>query len=107
MKNLYLISLLFAINILFGCFKTQAQTSITGSVSDSISGEPLSYATIQVFTMDSTFLTGSLTNDEGVFEIDPIENGEYILVVGYIGYSEFSIAVKITAEIAGAKTPTK
>ena len=43
-------------------------------------------ATVRVLKKDSTFIKGSITNDKGLFSVENIKTGEYILSISCIGY---------------------
>ena len=47
----------------------------------------LSYANVVLKTeKDSTFITGTVTNDEGRFNLSGIKSGAYVLEVSFVGY---------------------
>ncbi|WP_165903688.1 carboxypeptidase-like regulatory domain-containing protein [Hymenobacter gummosus] len=73
--------------ILLGCClllgaAAQAQSKLSGTVVDSVTREPLAFAS--VFLANTTF--GSSTNDQGKFEINRVPNGTYDMVCSYVGY---------------------
>lgn len=88
-KNwLRLISILIVFcsnNILF------ATGSIRGTISDSLSGEPLLGA--NVFLQGTAF--GAAADFEGTYIIRSIPAGEYILKVSYIGYSSIERKIDV------------
>ena len=57
---------------------------VKGSVVDS-RGDAMPFVTISVLSQDSTLLTGTITDDDGTYEVDVTAN-EYILQASYIGY---------------------
>ena len=63
-----------------------AQGSITGSVTRADNGEPLLGVNILV---QGTF-TGTATNAEGQFKIEPLQPGEYTLFVSMIGFEKYT-----------------
>jgi outer membrane receptor protein involved in Fe transport len=66
--------------------------SISGTITDSISRLPLEYATITLFVKDSSKpVTGSVTDKKGNFTITELKDGQYKLVVEFIGYQSFSL----------------
>ncbi|RAK65209.1 carboxypeptidase-like regulatory domain-containing protein [Hymenobacter edaphi] len=72
---------------LLGCLllvgaAAQAQNRFTGVVLDSLTKEPLAFAS--VFLANTTF--GSSTSDQGKFEISRVPNGTYDMVCSYVGY---------------------
>lgn len=91
-------TLLFA--IIITSYKLYAQpkleqlglhAGITGKVVDSTSREPLNYATVTVFAAGSKKpVNGGTTNASGLFAINGVEDGNYKVVVEYIGYQPFT-----------------
>jgi ferric enterobactin receptor len=65
---------------------------IIGKVSDSISAGAIEYATITLFAKgDKKVLTGTTTDSLGHFELTGINEGNYSIVVEFIGYHPFTI----------------
>lgn len=63
---------------------------ITGKVTDSATGEPLNYATITIYLAGSKKpVNGSTTNTAGVFSVEDVNDGNYKVVVEYLGYRPF------------------
>jgi ferric enterobactin receptor len=66
---------------------------IFGRVMDSTSKKAIDYATITVFLPNATKpLTGSTTNQKGVFTLDNLAPGTYKVVVEFIGYHAKTIS---------------
>ena len=65
---------------------------VVGSLRDSVSGEFLSYVNVAVLdSADSAFVKGAPTNLDGLFEIQGIPAGAYILRVTAIGYQKLMV----------------
>ena len=62
-----------------------ASLGIAGMVMDE-KGEPISNCNVQVFTMDSVYVNGATTDQEGSFSIPLKRDEEYHMQVSYIGY---------------------
>jgi len=85
--------------ILFHCLvntlaegQSDISTSITGTVFDKSTRQPLDYATVSVMHKESgKLITGSLTDSEGKFTIYNVPFGRYKIVVNYISYENVSI----------------
>ena len=61
--------------------------TISGTVFDSDLKEPLMQATVQLFTVtDSTFVGGTVTNEEGTFSVEAPTNGVFRLKISSVGY---------------------
>ncbi len=60
---------------------------LTGALVDSANTKPLSYANVALYnSSDSTLITGVMTGDNGEFELNSIPDGNYYLIIQYIGY---------------------
>jgi len=71
--------------------------SIAGRVVDKTLQQPVAYASIVIKSEDDqTIITGSITLDDGSFEIGKLPDGEFTLEVQFIGYETYS--QKITLE---------
>ena len=62
-----------------------ASLGIAGMVMD-VKGEPIPNCNVQVFTMDSVYVNGATTDQEGCFSIPLKRDEEYRMQVSYIGY---------------------
>jgi ferric enterobactin receptor len=106
------IVLRFAPALLFGSFFLFALTSlaqeaskgrITGRIIDSISKNPLEYATISVYKENNSRpVNGTSTNVKGVFILDGLEAGTYHIKIEFIGYKTRSLGPLVL----GGKTTT-
>src|SRR5580692_4764822 len=90
MKTLYLILLLGCLQVAHGQ-ETTTQASgirITGRIIDSLSNQPLQYATISLFKAQETKPAGGeMTNNKGTFSIAGLAPGTYTISIEIIGYS--------------------
>ena len=70
---------------------SHAQTySITGTLRDAKSGEPMAFTNcVLLRTADSTFVAGSTTNDRGTMRFASVDSGEYLLRVSTVGYETY------------------
>ena len=70
----------------------EVKGSITGTVVDVANNAPVAYATISLHeaTTDQV-INGTITDDNGAFEIDDVENGSYRVEVTFIGYETISL----------------
>ncbi|MDQ6842751.1 MAG: TonB-dependent receptor, partial [Bacteroidota bacterium] len=94
MKKVILLLLITAID-----YNLQAQrkqqprlnAGITGKVIDSASGEPLNYATVTLYAIGNTKpVNGSTTDATGVFVVNDVSDGNYKVLIEYIGYRPFT-----------------
>ncbi|NUO19771.1 TonB-dependent receptor [bacterium] len=67
--------------------------SITGIVADSLTGEPLEYATFILHReQDSTQVTGIASKENGHFRLDSLRPGRYFARVSFLGYDLKTLA---------------
>ena len=60
---------------------------VYGTVVDSASGTPISYASVAIINQrSSTIMTGGITNEDGEFRVKEIPLGRHKVIVEYIGY---------------------
>jgi len=83
MKHFYYLILFLVIPVILN-----AQTTISGTVSDQ-NNQPVEYATVALFaTTDSTLVKGELTNPKGEFLIAQVSEGQYFIKISYVGYPD-------------------
>lgn len=61
---------------------------VSGIVRHDQSKELLPYVNITVTDSEGEFLTGTITNEKGVFTIEGLSTGDYLVKVSYIGFTE-------------------
>jgi outer membrane receptor protein involved in Fe transport len=67
--------------------QSSSELTITGTVQDKHSGEPVIHASAAVYTIDdSTLVTGAITDDEGFFSIEGLNQNNYRVRISYMGY---------------------
>ncbi|HEX5112914.1 MAG TPA: carboxypeptidase-like regulatory domain-containing protein, partial [Saprospiraceae bacterium] len=65
---------------------------ISGILLDSITAEPIAYASVGLLETESgNVINGSLADEKGMFRITDIAEGKYTLQVSFIGYSNKTI----------------
>ena len=85
--------LLVVFSILFA-LQADAQYSISGKVTNA-AGEPLVQAS--VFVVESQYAT--ITDDNGYYKLDDLEEGEHTLKASYVGYKSFEDYIDLTKDI--------
>src|SRR5690242_6226793 len=85
----------FAIN---GLSQT-SKLKITGTIKDSLQGQPLSYSTVAVSRIKHAggLIKSTYTNDKGVFEL-VVDSGSYRLIISHTGYENKTLDVKVNAK---------
>ncbi len=65
---------------------------ITGTIVEQQTEELIPYATIALYyKSDNTLVTGAISNDDGVFLLEKIPEGDYYMKISYMGYKDYSI----------------
>lgn len=64
-----------------------AQGSIVGKVTD-LEGQPLSYISVQILQVDSSFVTGTTTDTLGYYKFNKIPPSSYLIAFSSIGYKK-------------------
>ena len=59
---------------------------ITGVITDRDTKDPVEQVTIQLLKTDSTYVSGALSNEQGLFHIKAPANGKYLLKMSSVGY---------------------
>ncbi|MEI6749852.1 MAG: carboxypeptidase-like regulatory domain-containing protein, partial [Bacteroidota bacterium] len=82
-----IICLLLCIFTLQAQNEKSASKKISGKISDSISGRPVEYATISLFTQpDNKLVNGTTSDNKGVFKLTDVSIGTYKIIIDFIGY---------------------
>ena len=98
--------LFLTVLLLFTCIFLSAQKSeallsahISGKIIDSVSNQPVEYATISLFLNNGNKpYTGTISDKKGAFEIDSLEKGLYSLQIEFIGYKTKSLQFTVTED---------
>jgi len=84
----------------------QAAAPTVGSVSGKLvdgQNNPVSYASVALWRMDSSVVNGDLSKDDGSFDIAPTGIGNFLLVIQSIGVTTKYVNVQITADAPDKK----
>lgn len=69
-------------------FSQVSKVTLSGILKDKLSGSPLPYANVILKTeTDSSFVSGTVTDEEGRYIISNIVPGNYLLETSYVGYT--------------------
>lgn len=91
-------SLAISFFFIFMCTITLAQSQnqedfyIDGIVTDP-QGEPLPFATIEVYDMDTVLVDGHSTDDKGYFKSE-VPSGNYVILIKYLSYQDQVIRIE-------------
>ena len=96
MKRAFLLfSILFIqVGILF------SQNNISGILVDSLNNERLPYVNVGLMrAVDSVFVSGASSNENGQFKIEHVPSGKYIFFVSSIGYESVKRSLDINSDM--------
>ena len=77
---------LMTVLILMSVSAFAQERSITGIVIDNDSKEPAYQATVRLLKTDSSLVTGAITNEYGVFQMNAPSDGDFVLKITSVGY---------------------
>ena len=79
--------------------KLTGKTSVTGRIIDGSTTEYMPQVTIQLMELkDTSFVYGTVTDNEGWFTIKKVPEGEYLLRYSFMGYSTVDFDFKVLKE---------
>ncbi|HRZ43511.1 MAG TPA: TonB-dependent receptor [Bacteroidales bacterium] len=88
----YFISLSFQSPATEGTLREpETSASLSGRVTDSASGSGIAYASVLLFTSDSTLAYGTITAENGNFRLEDLKPGKYYLEIRYAGYRQLVV----------------
>lgn len=83
------------------CAAATQSFSVSGKVCDAATGEPLPGAVVNI---DEIW---AITGEDGCFELDRIQAGEYTLASSLLGYVDASVDIKVTSDVSGIEIRMK
>ena len=74
--------------ILFFAYYSSAQKcNLCGKIIDKSTHEPIAYANVALYSSkDSSLISGTITNNNGQFLVENLQNGNYNIKMSFIGY---------------------
>ena len=95
MKNLFFLALL--LSVFTAGF---AQNKVSGTIVDEKSGKGIPFVNVGLFRQtDSVFVSGSASDDKGVFALQGVPNGSYNLKISAIGYQTFEQVLDVNGNV--------
>lgn len=93
-KKFNLYTLLFLLLLPIGLTAQNSNVSVSGTVKNQISGEPIPFVNVVLKQAEgATFVTGTISNEKGLFTILNVKPGEYLIEATYIGFSNYSTSL--------------
>ena len=75
-------------------FSQSIKVKLSGKIIDETTQEPLPYVNVLLKkNIDSTFVTGSISDEAGLFILNDVPSGEYVLETSFIGFESVIIPV--------------
>lgn len=83
--------------LLFIAMMMQAQQHlITGAIIDKGTNDPVEASTVQLLRADSTYISGAISDENGLFSLQAPEDGSYLLKITSVGYKPTVRRIKMT-----------
>ena len=79
-------------------FQLCAQYQLTGIVKDRADGSPVPFSTAALLRPDSSLVMGAITNNDGMFVLEKVATGNYLLQISLIGYEKEYRTVNVPAQ---------
>lgn len=76
------------------CVSLRAANKITGKVVDENTNQSVEYANVSLMNTDSTFVSGVATDSNGTFVVKEVKDGNYILCISCIGYTNSYLSIR-------------
>jgi hypothetical protein len=74
-----------------GILAQKSSVNVSGTIKDKVSNETFPFVNVVLKkSADSSFVSGTISNDNGLFTVSDAEPGDYLLEVSYIGYRKYS-----------------
>ena len=79
-------SILMMLLLLFSIASFAQERLVSGAIIDRDTKDPVEQVTVQLLKTDSTYVTGAISNEKGLFHLNAPENGKYLLKITSVGY---------------------
>ena len=90
------------------CLSAYSQNTITGVLQDEASKKPVQYANVSLLRQsDSVLIAHTAANDKGEFSLQMVPNGDYRMVVYFIGYENHEQQLTVNKNIDLGTIPLK
>ena len=79
-------SILMMLLLLVSIASFAQERLLSGAIIDRDTKDPVEQVTVQLLKTDSTYVTGAISNEKGLFHLNAPENGKYLLKITSVGY---------------------
>ena len=100
--NKYIImkKILFILSLILFNIQLFSQNSVSGVLVDSLNNEKLPFVNIGFMrAVDSVFVSGASSNENGYFKAEHIPDGKYLFLVSSIGYESIRSIIDVTSDL--------
>ena len=71
---------------------------ISGKITDRDTKDPVEQVTVQLLKTDSTYVSGAISNEQGLFHVNAPANGKYLLKITSVGYKPTVKRIQISED---------
>ena len=79
-------SILMMLLLLVSIASFAQERLVSGAIIDRDTKDSVEQVTVQLLKTDSTYVTGAISNEKGLFHLNAPENGKYLLKITSVGY---------------------
>ena len=79
-------SILMMLLLLVSIASFAQERLVSGAIIDRDTKDPVEQVTVQLLKTDSSYVTGAISNEKGLFHLNAPENGKYLLKITSVGY---------------------
>lgn len=91
---------LLVLSLLFFNIQLFSQNNVSGILVDSLNNERLPYVNVGMMrAVDSVFVAGTSSNEEGYFKLEHIPDGKYVFFVSSIGYESIKKTLNVDTNL--------
>ncbi|MEQ9164873.1 MAG: TonB-dependent receptor [Fulvivirga sp.] len=84
-----------------GLMAQELSVNVSGNVKNKVTKETLPFVNVLLKKqVDSSFVSGTISNDNGLFTISEVKPGDYLLEVSYIGFKRYNAPLFIGSNSA-------
>ncbi|MBO6585253.1 MAG: TonB-dependent receptor [Gracilimonas sp.] len=89
-KSIFLLLLLLPLKEVYA-----QNNAVRGIISDQGTGEALISATVSIQTFSGEIVKGTVTDNNGHYQINNIDRGDYIFKASYVGYQSYTDTIRV------------
>ena len=82
--------------LIFAMASFAQERLISGQITDRDTKDPVEQVTIQLLKSDSTYVTGAISDENGLFHVSAPQNGKYLLKITSVGYKPTIKRIEMT-----------